>query len=72
MLRFEGLMQYCCACRSMADKLIEEGFAKAGYTLVGIDDCWLAEGRDSQGRLQADKERFPSGIKALAREIHNR
>lgn len=56
----------------MADKLIEEGFAKAGYTLVGIDDCWLAEGRDSQGRLQADKERFPSGIKALAREIHNR
>ena len=29
-------------------------------------DCWMEKSRDSAGRLQADKKRFPSGIKALA------
>ena len=37
-----------------------------GYTYVNIDDCWLDHERDRFGRLQPDKERFPSGIKALA------
>lgn len=56
----------------MADRLVEDGFAKAGYTLVGIDDCWLAKERDSQGRLQPDPLRFPSGIRALADYVHER
>lgn len=56
----------------MAKELVNGGFAEAGYTLVGIDDCWLAKQRDSDGRLQPDKERFPSGIKALAEYIHGK
>lgn len=51
---------------------MDDGFAKVGYTLVGIDDCWLAKDRDSQGRLQPDPARFPSGIRALADYVHKR
>ena len=37
----------------------------AGYEYINIDDCWSDKegGRDSSGHLQADPERFPSGIK---------
>ena len=59
-------------CRDMADRLVDDGFAEAGYNLVGIDDCWLAKQRDSQGRLQPDPTRFPSGIRALADYVHKR
>lgn len=58
--------------KSMADRLAEDGFAKAGYNVVGIDDCWLAKERDERGRLQPDATRFPSGMKALANYIHDR
>lgn len=50
----------------MADILVNEGYAQLGYDLISLDDCWLADERDSQGRLQPDAERFPSGIKGLA------
>ena len=56
----------------MADRLAVDGFLAAGYDIVGIDDCWLADGRDSQGRLQPDPLRFSSGIKALADYVHQR
>ena len=56
----------------MADRLVDDGFTKAGYNLVGIDDCWLDKKRDSQGRLQPDPRRFPSGIRALADYMHKR
>jgi hypothetical protein len=56
----------------MADRLAEDGFAKAGYNVVGIDDCWLAKERDQAGRLQPDSARFPSGLKALGDYIHAR
>ena len=57
-------------CRQMADRLAEDGFAKAGYTVVGIDDCWLANERDAKGRLQAAVERFPGGMAHLADYVH--
>ena len=50
----------------MADAMAKDGFRDAGYEYVIIDDCWLAHDRDSQGRLQPDPQRFPSGIRALA------
>jgi len=50
----------------MADLLVSEGYAKAGYDLISLDDCWLDKVRDSDGRLKADPIRFPSGIPALA------
>lgn len=49
-----------------ADLLVSEGYAKLGYQYVIVDDCWLAKNRSSDGKLQADSKRFPSGIKALS------
>lgn len=51
---------------AMADRLAEDGYREAGYTLVNIDDCWPAKQRDSQNRLVADPDRFSHGIKWLA------
>ncbi|KAA0202006.1 hypothetical protein HAZT_HAZT004337 [Hyalella azteca] len=50
----------------MADIIASEGYLQAGYSMVSLDDCWLARSRDAQGRLQPDPLRFPSGIRALA------
>ncbi len=58
--------------KEMADRLVEDGYKDVGYEYVNIDDCWSAKERDSQGRLQADPVRFPSGIKALADYVHSR
>ncbi|XP_055837557.1 alpha-N-acetylgalactosaminidase [Episyrphus balteatus] len=54
-----------------ADMLVSEGYAKAGYDYVIIDDCWLEKERDNKTqKLVEDRERFPSGLKALADYIH--
>lgn len=50
----------------MADVMSEQGYGAAGYEYIIIDDCWLANKRDNNGRLQPDPDRFPSGIKALS------
>ena len=51
---------------TMADAMVTGGFRDAGYEYIAIDDCWPADKRDEQGRLQGDPRRFPSGMKALA------
>ncbi|KAF7242961.1 Alpha-N-acetylgalactosaminidase [Varanus komodoensis] len=56
----------------MADRLASDGWKELGYVYVNLDDCWAAEKRDVQGRLQAHAERFPSGIKALADYVHSK
>ncbi|GLV43492.1 uncharacterized protein CBL_04034 [Carabus blaptoides fortunei] len=58
--------------KDMADVMASEGYLEAGYEYVIIDDCWLTSERDEDGRLQADPERFPNGIKALADYIHSK
>ncbi|CAM9317899.1 unnamed protein product [Lampetra fluviatilis] len=58
--------------KAMADRLAEDGWRELGYVYVNIDDCWMSRQRDARGRLQADPERFPSGIKALADYVHAR
>ena len=55
--------------RSAADAIVRSGMKDAGYQYVVIDDCWHGE-RDANGDIQADPQRFPSGIKALADYIH--
>lgn len=50
----------------MADRLAVDGWKELGYEYVTLDDCWAAGKRDARGRLQADPQRFPSGMKALA------
>ncbi|KIH52302.1 hypothetical protein ANCDUO_17597 [Ancylostoma duodenale] len=56
----------------MADRLAEDGYLEAGYNRVHIDDCWMERARDDRGRLVADLKRFPSGIKKLAKYMHDR
>ena len=51
----------------MADRMVADGYKDAGYQYVSIDDCWSEKERDPKTmRLVPDKERFPSGMKALA------
>lgn len=50
----------------MADILIDQGYAAAGYNFVNVDDCWLEKERNVYGELVPDRERFPGGMKALA------
>ncbi|XP_050441330.1 alpha-N-acetylgalactosaminidase-like [Adelges cooleyi] len=58
--------------KTTADLLVSEGYAQVGYEYVIIDDCWLEPNRTVEGKLQADKKRFPNGIKALADYVHSK
>lgn len=58
--------------KSAADKIVELGLDKLGYTYVNVDDCWQASSRDDQGHIQADSAKFPSGMKALGDYIHGK
>jgi alpha-galactosidase len=57
--------------RAAADALVASGMRDAGYRYVVVDDCWQGE-RAEDGRLQPDRARFPSGMKALAEYVHAR
>ncbi|XP_037568674.1 alpha-N-acetylgalactosaminidase isoform X2 [Dermacentor silvarum] len=58
--------------KEMADALVYEGYRDVGYEYVNIDDCWMTQERDVTGRLQANRTRFPNGIKHLADFMHAR
>ncbi|MFB6295220.1 MAG: glycoside hydrolase family 27 protein [Halobacteriales archaeon] len=58
--------------RRAADLLVETGLADLGYEYVVVDDCWMAEETDDDGRLLADPEDFPAGIGDLAAYVHDR
>jgi len=55
--------------RETADAMVSSGMKDAGYQYINIDDCWHGE-RDARGFIQPNKERFPSGMKALADYVH--
>jgi alpha-galactosidase len=57
--------------KEMADALVASGMKDAGYQYIVIDDCWQVA-RDAEGNIVADKDRFPSGIKALADYVHSK
>lgn len=57
--------------REMADAMVSEGFADAGYKYVYIDDGWQG-GRDNRNNIIPDPHKFPSGIKALADYVHSK
>lgn len=50
----------------MADLVVSEGYAAAGYEYINVDDCWLEKERGAAGQLVPDRERFSRGIKDLA------
>ena len=49
--------------------MVSTGLKDAGYSYVNIDDGFYG-GRDENGKLLVQKERFPSGMKTLAEYIH--
>lgn len=55
--------------RQMADAMVSEGFAAAGYRYIFIDDMWQG-GRDRHNNIIPDPEKFPYGMKALADYVH--
>lgn len=56
--------------KEMADAMVSSGMKEVGYEYIVIDDCWQV-GRDDEGNIIPDPERFPSGMKALGDYIHS-
>lgn len=55
----------------VADAMASNGMRDAGYQYIVIDDCWQV-GRDENGEIIVDKDRFPNGMKYLADYIHSK
>jgi len=55
--------------RQTADAFVASGLQDAGYKYIVIDDHWHG-GRDGNGRLFPDPQKFPEGMKALADYVH--
>lgn len=58
--------------KEMADAMVETGLRDAGYEYLVIDDCWSLHERDENGKLVADPEKFPGGMKAVADYVHSK
>ncbi|MBN2137196.1 MAG: NPCBM/NEW2 domain-containing protein [Sedimentisphaerales bacterium] len=58
--------------KAIADAMVTSGMRDAGYTYLVLDDAWMASRRDENGRLRADPDKFPSGMKAIGDYIHAR
>lgn len=56
----------------MIDRFHDDGWTKFGYEYICIDDCWMGKGRDANGEIYPDPERFPHGIKWLADYAHSK
>jgi alpha-galactosidase len=57
--------------KKMADAMVSSGMKDAGYNYIFIDDGWQG-GRDNQNNMLPDAKKFPSGIKALADDMHSK
>ena len=55
-----------------ADAMAASGLMEKGYEYLVIDDCWSLRERDEEGRLVADPEKFPNGMKAVADYVHGK
>ncbi|MFJ8848912.1 NPCBM/NEW2 domain-containing protein [Streptomyces sp. NPDC102437] len=58
--------------KGIADIFVEKGLKAAGYQYVNLDDCWAKPQRNADGKLEADPQRFPNGIKAVADYVHSK
>ncbi|MFJ1613283.1 MULTISPECIES: NPCBM/NEW2 domain-containing protein [unclassified Streptomyces] len=58
--------------KGIADIFVEKGLKDAGYQYVNLDDCWAKPQRNADGELEADPQRFPNGIKAVADYVHSK
>lgn len=55
-----------------ADAMVETGLLAAGYEYLVIDDCWSKRVRGADGKLEADAEKFPHGMKYVADYVHSK
>jgi len=55
--------------KSTADAMVAHGFSDAGYKYLVIDDCWMDRQRTSDGKLQGDRQRFPSGMPTIIQYV---
>ena len=59
--------------KTIADTMARDGLRDAGYRIIWIDGNWAAPTpRNAAGELVADPARFPSGMAALTRYLHDR
>lgn len=58
--------------KESADAMVASGLKDVGYEYIVIDDCWSKHERDENGRLVADPEKFPNGMKAVADYVHSK
>ena len=59
--------------RETADAIVSLGLKDYGYEYIVIDDCWSQKsGRDGNGDLVPDPQKFPNGMRALADYVHSR
>ena len=54
------------------DTMVDSGLLEAGYNYIVIDDCWALKERDENGRMVADPEKFPHGMKYVADYAHSK
>ncbi|KAK9510847.1 hypothetical protein O3M35_005546 [Rhynocoris fuscipes] len=52
--------------------ILSREYLPYGYNYLVLDDCWLANTRDSNGNLCANDTRFPSGIKRIVDYVHSK
>ncbi len=57
--------------KGVADTFVSSGMKDAGYEYVNLDDCWM-NGRDGSGKILVNTNKFPSGMAALAKYIHDK
>ena len=50
--------------KEIADAMLSQGLADAGYEYLIIDDSWSERERDSEGNLKVNFTKFPNGMKA--------
>jgi alpha-galactosidase len=53
-----------------AQKLLDLGLKDLGYKYVVLDDCW-SEGRNSEGFLEPDLNKFPQGMRFVSDRLHD-
>ena len=54
-----------------ADFMAANGYLEAGYEYIVIDDCWSLRERVN-GKIVADPEKFPHGMKYVADYVHSK
>lgn len=58
--------------KQVATAMQRNGLHAAGYTLIILDDCWVAPNRTSTGELTWDRTRFSAGIPGLVTWLNER